>query len=67
MKIFIKRLFYQIKYGLKFEKGYEYQMIKNSDLDLLETHHHLMISMGWEKYSDVDAGYYYAWCWYRKN
>jgi len=53
-------------YGHKFEKGYKYQKIKHTNLDLLERHHYLMIDWGWEKDGDVEAGFMYAWCWYRR-
>lgn len=58
---------YSFRYGLKFVKGYQYRMIKHTNLDLLEKHHYLMLDMGWERFSDVEAGFSTAWCWYRKN
>ena len=63
----IKRFIYYIWYGVKIEKGYTYQMIKHSDLDMLERHHKLMISLGWEKCSDIKAGFKYAKIWYREK
>jgi hypothetical protein len=61
----LKACSYSIWYGVKFESGYSYKMIKHSNLDLLEKHHYLMLDMGWERFTDVDAGFSSAWCWYR--
>lgn len=56
---------YYVWYGVKFESGYSYKMIKHSNLDLLERHHYILLDMGWERFTDVDAGFSSAWCWYR--
>jgi hypothetical protein len=65
LRQYIVRRSYSLWYGVKFESGYKYQMIKHTNLDLLERHHYLMLDMGWERFTDVDAGFSSAWCWYR--
>ena len=67
LRLYIFRHSYYLWYGIKFESGFEYKKIKHSNLDLLERHHYLMLDMGWERYTDVDAGFSSAWCWYRKK
>lgn len=62
----IKIFFYSLWYGHKFERGYEYQRIRHTNLDLLEKHHYSMIKLDWVKDGDVEAGFIYAWCWYRR-
>jgi hypothetical protein len=65
--LYIVRLSYSLWHGIKFESGFKYQKIKHSNLDLLKRQHYLMLDMGWERYTDVDAGFSSAWCWYRKK
>lgn len=65
LRQYIVRGSYSLWYGVKFESGYTYQMIKHSNLDTLEKHHYLMLDMGWERFTDIDAGFWSAWCWYR--
>ncbi len=67
LRLYIVRRIYYLWYGVNFESGFEYQRIKHLDLDSLERHHYLMLDMGWERYTDVDAGFSRAWCWYRKK
>jgi hypothetical protein len=62
----IKCCYYSWRDGVKFEKGYKYKMIRHTDLDTMEKHHKLLLDLGWTKESDVNAGFTYAWCWYRK-
>jgi hypothetical protein len=64
LKYVLKHI-YSLWYGVKFENGYTYKRIEHTNLDLLEKHHELMIDMGWEKFSDVKAGFSSAYCWYR--
>lgn len=60
------RHYYSWWHNCKFEKGYKYQKIKHTDLDLFERHHYLMIDLGWEEYGDVESSFMYTWCWYRR-
>jgi hypothetical protein len=65
-KYVIKRS-YSLWYGVEFKSGYSYKMIKNSNLDLLERHHYIMLDLGWERCTDVKANFFNAWCWYNKK
>ena len=63
----IKRFIYSIWYGVKLEKGYRYQRIKQRYLPVLEQHHKLMLAAGWERYTDVRGVYDLYYAWYRKK
>jgi hypothetical protein len=63
----IKIFLYSIWYGVHFERGYKYERIKHQNLDILELHHKVMIGLGWEKCSDISAGFKYAYIWYRQK
>lgn len=60
-------IIYYLYYGIKIEEGFNYKIIKHSSLLLLEQHHYLMIEDGWEIYTDVEADYSIAYCWYRRK
>lgn len=62
----LKKIYYSWRDGVKFKRGYKYQMIIHTDLDLMESHHNFLLALGWSKESDVNAGFIYAWCWYSR-
>jgi len=62
-----RRWFYSIWYNHPFKIGYKYQMIRHTNLDLLEKHHYIMINDGWEQDGDVKANFTHAYCWYRQK
>ena len=61
----ILRLIYSIWYGVKFENDYNYSLIKSQNLITIERCDNFMVSIGFERYTDVKSNLFSYYVWYR--